>query len=94
MARIVFADAGMRAKLNAIVHPLVGDRMAELERAAPAGAIVVFDVPLIAESGLAGGFDLVVVVDAPEHTQLDRLVRAARHDQGAGGGPDRRAGQP
>jgi dephospho-CoA kinase len=75
VARLVFADAGMRAKLNAIVHPLVGERMAGLERAAPAGAIVVFDVPLIAENGLAGGFDLVVVVDAPEHTQLDRLVR-------------------
>jgi dephospho-CoA kinase len=75
VARLVFADAGMRAKLNAIVHPLVGERMAELERAAPAGAIVVFDVPLIAENALAGGFDLLVVVDAPEHTQLDRLVR-------------------
>jgi dephospho-CoA kinase len=75
VARLVFADAGMRAKLNGIVHPLVGERMAELERAAPPGAIVVFDVPLIAENGLAGGFDLVVVVDAPEHTQLDRLVR-------------------
>ncbi len=75
VARLVFADAGMRAKLNAIVHPLVGGRMAELERAAPAGAIVVFDVPLIAENGLAGGFDLIVVVDAPQHTQLDRLVR-------------------
>ena len=75
VARLVFADAGMRAKLNAIVHPLVGERMGELERAAPAGAIVVYDVPLIAENGLAGGFDLVVVVDAPEHTQLDRLVR-------------------
>jgi dephospho-CoA kinase len=75
VARLVFADAGMRAKLNAIVHPLVGERMAELERAVAAGAIVVFDVPLIAENGLAAGFDLVVVVDAPPHTQLDRLVR-------------------
>jgi dephospho-CoA kinase len=75
VARLVFADAGLRARLNAIVHPLVGERMAELERAVPDGAIVVFDVPLIAENGLAGGFDLVVVVDAPQHTQLDRLVR-------------------
>ncbi len=73
--RLVFADASLRAKLNAIVHPLVGERMAALERAAPAGAVVVFDVPLIAENNLAAGFDLVVVVDAPEHTQLDRLVR-------------------
>jgi dephospho-CoA kinase len=75
LARLVFADGESRAKLNAIVHPLVAERMAALERAAPPGAIVVFDVPLIAENGLAGGFDLVVVVDAPQHTQLDRLVR-------------------
>ncbi len=75
VARLVFADAALRARLNTIVHPLVGARMAELERAVPGGAIVVFDVPLIAENGLAGGFDLVVVVDAPQHTQLDRLVR-------------------
>jgi dephospho-CoA kinase len=73
--RLVFADASLRTKLNAIVHPLVGQRMAALERAAPAAAVVVFDVPLIAENNLAAGFDLVVVVDAPEHTQLDRLVR-------------------
>ncbi|HUK69661.1 MAG TPA: dephospho-CoA kinase [Streptosporangiaceae bacterium] len=75
VARLVFADAGLRAKLNAIVHPLVGERMAALERAAPGGAVVVFDVPLIAENNLAAGFDLVVVVDVPEHTQLDRLIR-------------------
>ncbi len=75
VARLVFSDADLRAKLNAIVHPRVGERMAALERAAPDGAIVVLDVPLIAENGLAGTFDLVVVVDTPEHTQLDRLVR-------------------
>ena len=75
VSRLVFADASLRAKLNAIVHPLIGERMAALERAAPAGAVVVFDVPLIAENDLAAAFDLVVVVDAPRHTQLDRLVR-------------------
>jgi dephospho-CoA kinase len=75
MARIVFADPQRRAALNAIVHPLVSDRMAALAAAAPAGAVVVFDVPLIAENGLADSFDLVVVVDTPAHSQLDRLVR-------------------
>jgi dephospho-CoA kinase len=75
MARLVFADAALRAKLNAIVHPRVGERMAELQRAVPDDSVVVFDVPLLAENNLAGGFDVVVVVDAPRHTQLDRLVR-------------------
>lgn len=72
---IVFADPQRRAKLNEIVHPLVGARMAELEQSAGPGSIVVHDVPLIAENNLAGGYDLVVVVDVPPRIQLDRLVR-------------------
>ena len=75
LSRLVFADASLRTRLNAILHPLIADRMAELERVAPAGAIVVLDVPLIAENDLAATFDLVVVVDASRHAQLDRLVR-------------------
>jgi dephospho-CoA kinase len=72
---IVFADPEFRGKLNAIVHPRVGARMAELERAAGPGAIVVHDVPLIAENGMAGGYDVVVVVDVPPKIQVERLVR-------------------
>lgn len=72
---IVFGSPERRARLNAIVHPKVGARMAELESAARPDAIVVHDVPLIAENNLAGGYDLVVVVDAPPQTQTRRLVR-------------------
>ena len=72
---LVFADPQLRSKLNAIVHPLVAARMRELEDAAPPGAIVVHDVPLIAENNLAGSYDLVVVVDVPPRIQLDRLIR-------------------
>jgi dephospho-CoA kinase len=75
MARLVFSDSELRAKLNAIVHPRVGERMAALERDAPPGSVVLFDVPLLAENDLAGGFDVVVVVDSPLHAQVDRLVR-------------------
>ncbi|MEV3919403.1 dephospho-CoA kinase [Actinomadura coerulea] len=74
VGRIVFADPDRLAALNAIVHPLVGERMQVLMDAAPADAVVVYDVPLLAENGLAGMYDEVVVVDAPEETQLDRLV--------------------
>ncbi|WP_141576965.1 dephospho-CoA kinase [Actinomadura sp. WMMA1423] len=74
VGRIVFADSARLAALNAIVHPLVGERMQELMDAAPADAVVVYDVPLLAENGLAGMYDEVVVVDAPEEVQLDRLV--------------------
>ncbi|MFE2369046.1 dephospho-CoA kinase [Streptomyces sp. NPDC059401] len=75
LGALVFADAERRAALNAIVHPLVGARAAELERAAPEDAVVVHDVPLLTENGLAPLYDLVVVVDASAETQLDRLVR-------------------
>ncbi|MEU6167622.1 dephospho-CoA kinase [Streptomyces tanashiensis] len=75
LGSIVFADADRLATLNAIVHPLVGARSAELESHAGAGDVVVHDVPLLAENGLAPLYDLVVVVDASPETQLDRLVR-------------------
>jgi dephospho-CoA kinase len=66
----VFADPSLRARLNAIIHPRVGARMAELESAAGPEAIVVHAVPLLAENELAGGYDLVVVVDAPPEVRL------------------------
>jgi dephospho-CoA kinase len=72
---LVFADPEQLARLNAIVHPRVGARMRELEDGAGPAAIVVHDVPLIAENNLADGYDLVVVVDVPPRIQLDRLVR-------------------
>lgn len=74
LGAIVFADPDRLAALNAIVHPLVGARSAELEREAGADAVVIHDVPLLAENGLAPLYDVVVVVDASPGTQLDRLV--------------------
>ncbi|WP_351225429.1 dephospho-CoA kinase [Streptomyces sp. NPDC002133] len=75
LGSIVFADADRRAELNAIVHPLVGARSAELEAAAGEDTVVIHDVPLLAENRLAPLYDLIVVVDAAPETQLDRLVR-------------------
>ena len=75
LGSVVFADPARLAALNAIVHPLVRDRSAELERRAGPADVLVNDVPLLAENGLAKVFDLVVVVDAAEGTRLDRLVR-------------------
>ncbi|MBW8704181.1 Dephospho-CoA kinase [Streptomyces sp. MBT84] len=75
LGSVVFADPEKLAVLNAIVHPLVGARSRELEAAAPEDAVVVHDVPLLAENALAPLYDVVVVVDASPATQLDRLVR-------------------
>ncbi|GAA3068765.1 dephospho-CoA kinase [Streptomyces olivoverticillatus] len=74
LGAIVFADESRLAALNAIVHPLVRARSAELESAAADDAVVVHDVPLLAENGLAPLYDLVVVVDASAETRLERLV--------------------
>ncbi len=81
LGEIVFADPARLARLNEIIHPLVGQRMAELEKEAGRDAIIVHDVPLIAENQLASAYDLVVVVDAAEHTQLDRLTRHRQMSQ-------------
>ncbi|MFI8964676.1 dephospho-CoA kinase [Streptomyces sp. NPDC053493] len=75
LGSVVFADPDRLAALNAIVHPLVGARSAELEALAGPDDVVVHDVPLLTENGLAPLYDLVVVVDAAPETQLDRLVR-------------------
>jgi len=89
LAEIVFGDEAARGRLNAIVHPLVQERMRAAEAdaigAARAlgtrvpgddGVIVVHDVPLLAEGGRAGEFDLVIVVDVPEQVQVERLATA------------------
>ena len=77
LGRIVFGDPDKLARLNAIVHPLVGERiatrMAEVEREHPDG-VVVYDVPLLVENNLAGGYDVVLVVATSPATQLRRLV--------------------
>jgi dephospho-CoA kinase len=74
LAARVFTDADARGRLNAIVHPLVAARSAELVALAPPEAIVVQDIPLLAETGMAAGFPLVVVVHADPALRLRRLV--------------------
>jgi dephospho-CoA kinase len=79
LGQIVFADPGLRVKLNEIVHPLVREWMTAAERAAiqaaaPPGPVIVHDIPLLAESRSKAGFDLVIVVDVPPEVQVERLV--------------------
>lgn len=75
MGALVFGDEAQRRVLESIVHPLVFERYAEVEAAAPTDGIVVHDIPLLVESGRAGEFDAVIVVDAPEEVQVERMVR-------------------
>ncbi|MDQ1515448.1 MAG: dephospho-CoA kinase [Actinomycetota bacterium] len=73
LAALVFEDAAARADLNAIVHPLVGAESLRRMAAAPADSVVVLDVPLLVEAARSG-YDVVVIVEAPEDVRLERLV--------------------
>ncbi|GAB3193328.1 hypothetical protein GCM10027261_08130 [Geodermatophilus arenarius] len=74
LAAVVFADPQARARLDGIVHPLVRARALEVVQSAPEDAVVVQDVPLLVETGQAGAYDLVLVVEADLDTRVARLV--------------------
>jgi dephospho-CoA kinase len=74
MGRLVFGDEDARRRLEAIVHPLVFERIVELEEAAGPDDLVVHDIPLLAESGRADTFDAVLVVDAEPELQVERMM--------------------
>jgi dephospho-CoA kinase len=73
VAQRVFADPDARGRLEAIIHPLVRERAAALEAAAPPDAVVVHVIPLLVETGQINTFDVVVVVDVAEDVQITRL---------------------
>ncbi|GAA3151083.1 dephospho-CoA kinase [Kribbella aluminosa] len=77
LGKLVFGDETARRTLEAIIHPRVRLRSAQLEAAAAdrsPSAIVVHDIPLLVETGQADRFDLVLVVDVPVEVQLERLT--------------------
>ncbi len=73
MAALVFGDEERRRRLEAIIHPRVRARAAELEAAASEGSVVVHDIPLLVETGQAAHFDAVLVVDVPPELQVQRM---------------------
>ena len=87
LAGIVFADEAALGRLNAITHPLIHEYIRAAEEAAIAAGgddvVLVHDVALLAEWGRAKEFDLVIVVDVPTETQLERLTeqRGMTEDQ-------------
>ena len=77
LGRLVFGGDGSapaRRDLEGIVHPAVRARAAELEAAAGPDRVVVHVIPLLVETGQAGSFDLVVVVDVDPAVQRARLL--------------------
>ncbi|MBG6108125.1 dephospho-CoA kinase [Frigoribacterium sp. CG_9.8] len=85
LGKLIFTDPDARLALNAITHPAIRRRSAELfvdAECADPHAVVIYDVPLLIEASAEPGyhkFDLVVVVDASSETRLVRLVQLRGH---------------
>jgi dephospho-CoA kinase len=74
LGAVVFRDPAAREELNGIVHPLVREHAAAVIAGAPEDAVVVQDIPLLVETGQESSFHLVVVVDAPDGTRVQRMI--------------------
>ena len=74
LGALVFGDPERLAVLNGIIHPLVRERAAAVVAAAPAGAVVVQDIPLLVETAQGKNFHLIVVVDAPDDVRIQRMA--------------------
>lgn len=80
MRALVFTDADARKRLEAILHPRIGAEA--LRQAAAGGPVVVFDVPLLAESGhWRARVDRILVVDCPEDIQARRVAQRPGWDE-------------
>jgi dephospho-CoA kinase len=77
MRRHVFGDAAARRALERITHPAIRERMLAW-RDAQAGPYCILDVPILVESGMDALVDRVLVIDAPEEVQVERLRQRDR----------------
>ena len=76
MRALVFGQPAERLRLEAILHPMIADATRAQASRASAGQAIVFDVPLLAESGSwRARVDRVAVVDCAEATQVARVVQ-------------------
>lgn len=76
MRELVFQDPAAKLRLEAILHPMIGEHTAMAAAHAQPGQSVVFDVPLLTESThWRGRVDKVLVVDCTEQTQVQRVVQ-------------------
>lgn len=81
LASLAFSDPRATERLNAIMHPLIRAEAQRRLAAAPDAAAVVYDMPLLVETGQQDLVDVVVVVDVPEEVQVDRAVRLRGLDE-------------
>lgn len=81
LARLAFADPSATERLNAIMHPLIRAESQRRLESAAGSAVVVYDMPLLVETGQQDLVDAVLVVDVPEAVQLERAVGSRGLDE-------------
>lgn len=74
LARLAFTDSQHTKDLNAIMHPRISAESSARIAAAPAGSVVIYDMPLLVETGQVSTVDRVVVVDVPVEIQRERAI--------------------
>ena len=75
LAERAFASERSTRHLNEITHPAIRELAeVELETGEASAPVVVYEMPLLVETGQVSLVDLVVVVDVPEHVQVERAV--------------------
>lgn len=74
LAELVFQDSDELAKLEAIVHPAVIARVAQIRNSLPESTVVVYDTPLLFEKNLQGQFDKVLIVVTDSEHRKARLI--------------------
>ena len=74
LGEIVFSDEVKRKKLESILHPLIRSALDDVAQSAPAGSVVINQIPLLAETGGKDRFDLVITVSTDLKVRRERLV--------------------
>jgi dephospho-CoA kinase len=75
LAEKVFANSVERGKLESIIHPLVRHAFESSVRLMSGNEILVYEIPLLAESGAASRFDFIVTVESDLEVRIERLKR-------------------
>lgn len=73
LGEIVFSDADKRKVLESIVHPRVQQALLDARKALAEDEILIYEIPLLVETNSAAKFDLVITVEAPLETRIERL---------------------
>jgi len=75
LGELVFADPAARKKLEEIVHPAIRELFATVVADLEPGEILIYEIPLLVETGAAKNFDFIITVEAKDEIRRERLLR-------------------